>query len=100
MNAYQKKVILHKTMQEMPQIFTSGSFKAAAYKNGLPNVGNEGLGDFIKKYAIQEAFRSKTWIKKDSKPEQNQEQKIQEAITLLKSLGYKILKPVQNYEEI
>lgn len=101
-----KLEILEKTMREMPDIFTSNNFSKIASLNGYPThlLGNKGLGWFIKRYAYNEDKYSKTWTKKtfrgfhkkDPPPDLITDA---EMIIHLKSKGYKIMKPVNEWIE-
>lgn len=99
--------ILEKTMTEMPNVFTSTDFNRRAVKNGYPSniLKRKGLSKFIRRHADNGYEFSKTWTKytSDLKPKENikikKELNIQEMITVLKSLGYKIMKPVNEWEE-
>ena len=61
--------ILEKTINEMPNSFTSNEFNKRAIKNGYSDriLKNKGLSSFIKKYADNAYIGSKTWLKKESK---------------------------------
>jgi len=91
-------MILEKTISEMPNSFTSNEFNKRARKNGYPakNLQRKGLASFIKKYANNAYPGSKTWIKKTSSESLIREE---EMIEHLKSKGYKIMKPVNEWVE-
>jgi len=93
-------LILEKTMNEMPNSFTSNEFNKRAIKNGYPakNLKRKGLANFIRKYADNAYEGSKTWVKIDK----NKNTGIisePEMIEYLKSKGYKIMKPVNEWVE-
>lgn len=93
-------LILEKTMYEMPNSFTSNEFNKRAIKNGYPtkNLKGKGLASFIRKYADNAYKGSKTWVKRDK----NKNTGIisePEMIEYLKSKGYKIMKPVNEWVE-
>jgi hypothetical protein len=105
--------ILEKTITEMPNTFTSNEFGKQATLNGYPNKRsqNKHFSKFLIKYAENEGFRSKTWHKKvrkkyfDDKPIIREKivstfDNVEEAIKLLKSKGYKIMKPINEWVEI
>lgn len=110
---FEKREIVEKTINELPQIFTSQEFNRLAVKNGYPYTGKKGLGNYIEQYAENEFPRSKTWVKKNTpkwieilKKKENMpivtmaQMTEQQMIEALKAKGYKIMRPVQNYEEI
>jgi len=110
--------ILKKTLSEMPLIFTSQQFNKKALENGYPTkIFNEtGTGFFLRIWAKNDKIKTKTWVKisenerkkrlsksliddlVDENP--NSQSQIKEAIDLLKREGYKIMKPVNQWEEI
>jgi len=119
----QESDIMHKTFEEMPNKFTGFLFNKTLIKNGYPSEKirkGEGNQDFLRPMAENLGYKSKTWIKKPEfqkstgmfkdeepiiiskpietikAPEMNEEK----AIEFLKSKGYKIMKPVSNWEEI
>ena len=102
--------ILKKTLEEMNDIFTSFIFGEAAIKNGYPKelLRNGGNYRFLMKHCTNAGYRSKTWHKNSSKKDnissqtvtENNSNDIKNAINILKNAGYKIMKPVDNWEEI
>ena len=58
--------ILEKTMEQMPNSFTSNEFNKKAISNGYPKISiqRKGLSNFIRKYADNAYEGSKTWVKK------------------------------------
>lgn len=119
----QESDIIRKTFDEMPNQFTGMQFNKALVRNGYPKQTikeNKGRCDFLRPMAENLGYKAKTWIKnpefqkstgmfKDEEPiiiskpietikapEMNEEK----AIEFLKSKGYKIMKPVSNWEEI
>ena len=102
-NTITQRQILEKTMNEMPNIFTSNEFTKRAILNGLPKPrNNNGFGDFIEFYAVNEYKGSKTWSKKQQVFKNTETISIDEktCIDFLKSKGYKILKPINQFEEV
>ena len=84
----------------MPNSFTSNEFNKRAIKNGYPakNLKRKGLANFIRKYANNTYNGSKIWVKIDK----NKNTGIinePEMIEYLKSKGYKIMKPVNEWVE-
>jgi hypothetical protein len=96
-------MILEKTINEMPNSFTSNEFNKRAIKNGYPakSLKRKGLANFIRKYADNAYEGSKTWMKKtiqDSKPAVAI-MTDEEMIKHLKSKGYKIMRPINDWIE-
>ena len=100
--------ILEKTINEMPNSFTSNEFNKRAIKNGYSArmLKNKGLSSFIRKHADNAYIGSKTWLKKESKmiPMLEKEPNLnsmndEEMIKHLKSKGYKILKSINEWIE-
>ena len=91
-------LILEKTIAEMPNSFTSNEFNKRAIKNGYPSnlLKRKGLASFIRKYADNAYEGSKTWVKRDKTKKIISEN---EMIEYLKSKGYKIMKPVNEWVE-
>jgi hypothetical protein len=102
--------ILRKTMDEMPNVFTSNHFNKRAILNGYPKkkIVSTGTSNFVKKLANNEYYGSKTWvkkkviIKKEYNPNHYKAKTLteDEAVLFLKEKGYKILKPINKWEEI
>jgi hypothetical protein len=115
--------ILNKTFEEMPNQFTGREWSKKLLKNGFLEKkikDNKNRYFFLQMKAENLGYKSKTWIKKPEfqkstgmfkdeepiitsrpietikAPEINEEK----AIEFLKSKGYKIMKPVSNWEEI
>jgi len=94
--------ILKKTLDEMNYSFSSNEFSKKARKNGLSKreVDNGVIALFLHRNAIQGETR-RMWRKHNGlKSDKDKSDKIMEAIDLLKSNGYKILKPVSDWIEI
>ena len=106
--------VLEKTMLEMPKIFTSREFNLAAIKNGYPAklMKHKGMHLFIRRYADNKAPYSKLWIKRGANANPRPEpvelkestpimyMSDEDMIKHLKSKGYKIMKPVNDWVEI
>ena len=96
--------ILKRTMNEMPDHFTSHEFNAKAVENGYPErkMNGKGLAGFIRKYAKNHGRMSKSWTKKSALGKvqvyESIPQNVEDAIKLLKSKGYKVLK--QKWDEL
>jgi len=101
--------ILTKTLNQMPFYFSSNAFTKKAMANGLPKnfVHNAECNRFL--YANCNRHGRRQWSKKlevKEKPteilHQDNSKLLNEenAIALLKSLGYKILKPKTEFVEL
>lgn len=94
--------LFKKTLDEMPNVFTSNKFGEALRKNGVPEmiILKNGLYTFLSKFCNNQYHGSKTWTKKIKKNNIVVKNIINEheAISFLKSKGYKILK--NKWEEI
>jgi hypothetical protein len=96
------ETILFKTLNEMTFIFSSNSFSNRAKKNGLTKqqINNGAISHFLHLNAIRDGSR-RMWKKKNYLTDQQPiSEKIKEAIELLKSHGYKIMKPINDWIEI
>ena len=94
--------ILKKTLSEMNFTFSSNEFSKKAQKNGLSKqeVNNGVIALFLHRNAVQGETR-RMWRKHNGLTSDKQKSdKIMEAIDLLKSNGYKILKPVSDWVEL
>jgi len=104
--------ILQKTMDEMPNVFTSNAFNKRAIKNGYPKklIEHNGLAHFIKRFATNQYYGSKTWVKKqegqqinnastDVQQISNASTEVQKMIDFLKRKGYKVMRPSTGWEE-
>ena len=107
MNTYQKTAILHQTLKEMPEKFTSFQFTKAAYANGHPDNRNNGFASFLKPYADKAEGQSKTWVKRKreghqaSIEEYKAKMTLQQAIEIVnKHPHYKVLRLTQKWEEV
>ena len=110
--------IVMDTFNEMPDIFTSFEFNRAALENGYPErlLRGRGLANYLRRFADNDFYRSKQWTKKGATPavvqtkiaEETTEPKssniegvsIEECIQILKNAGYKVMKPVSEWEEL
>jgi hypothetical protein len=94
--------ILKKTLSEMNFSFSSNEFSKRAKKNGLSKmeIANGAIAMFLHRNAVQGETR-RMWRKHNGilleTPKTDQ---IMEAIALLKSQGYKVLKPVSDWVEL
>lgn len=95
------KEILTKTLNEMSYVFSSNEFSKRAKKNGLLQtlINGGALSSFLHNNAIQDGSR-RMWRKKnDLIFEKSKSEQIADAIKLLKSEGFKIMKPVNDWIE-
>jgi len=89
--------ILKKTLAEMKSVFSSNEFSKKAKKNGLSEkeIANGAIALFLHQNAIQ--MDSRRMWKKDNNVQSNN---LLEAIALVKSHGYKVLKCVHEWVEV
>jgi hypothetical protein len=92
--------ILSKSLEKMPDFFSSNQFADAAIRQNYPKIAiTKGmLGSFLHKHATQSNTSKRMWHKRVNYPHQFND--IDAAISLLKSQGYKIMKPVSDWQEI
>ncbi len=94
--------ILIKTLETMPNSFTSNEFCKCARKKGYPK--NLVVNGFCLKFLLQHAVRAseskRMWTKMNQKIHTTNENEIQQAIALLKSNGYKVMKPISDWAEV
>lgn len=90
--------ILEKTIEQMPEWFTSNEFNKLAIQNGYParRLRQKGLSSFLRRYADNAYKGSKTWIKRNTKTDDLNDI---EMIAYLKNRGYKIMKPIKDWVE-
>lgn len=103
-----------RAFEAMPDIFTSRVFNKKALSLGYPKsmLQGNGLAGFLHRYADNQGKFSKVWRKKSvpepvkdefsnaiSAPEPVKDE-ISKAIFLLKSKGYRVLKPINDWEEL
>jgi hypothetical protein len=107
--------ILNHTLRQMPPYFSSNGFSAKAQKNGLTknDIANGIISNYLKINAEKGNSR-RTWYKRFFRTEVvnevqvekiknlviDEENEITKAIYLLKSKGYKILKPNIEFTEV
>jgi hypothetical protein len=93
--------ILEITFAQMPNEFTSNEFTNKLRKNKYDNrwIANHDNVKYLQQHAIQLSLRR--WKKLNVRIDTSVTlDKIQEAIELLKSQGYKVMKQVSEYKEI
>lgn len=89
---------LEKTLSQMGNYFSSNEFSEQARDNGVSErqIKNGAIATFLHENAVQCETR-RMWRKKTIN---KSEYRITEAIELLKSHGYKVLKPVSEWVEL
>lgn len=93
--------ILKQTLDQMPMIFSSNIYSIAAQKNGLDKyLINQGIiVTFLSKNCKRVSKR--IWEKKPTNTSEiTDAEKLAEAIKLVKSFGYKVMKPVNEWVEL
>ena len=87
---------LQKALNDMPNYFSSNQFSRKAKRYGLTTrqVQDGVCAQFLHQNCIQMDTK-RTWSKS-----QTTDNDISKAISLLKSKGYKVLKPVTEYQEL
>ena len=95
--------VLKQTLNEMNFVFSSNEFSKQAIKNGLNQeaVKRGIIAVFLHKNAKQMGSK-RMWQKKSNKVNviNFNEDEITKSIKLLKSNGYKILKPISDWLEL
>lgn len=84
----------------MSMTFTSNEFCMKARQNGLSQsrINSGAVGDFLHENAIQ-CGTKRTWRKK-SEIKNREFTRIEDAVAFLKSQGYKVLKPINEWLEL
>jgi AAA+ superfamily predicted ATPase len=94
-----KMEILEQTLKKMPLHFSSNYFISCAKKKGLSQIEvNNGI---VKNFLIMNAKRGdskRLWYKKAPNVDGND--KLTEAIAFIKSKGYRVMKPVNDWIEV
>ena len=90
---------LQKALNDMPNYFSSNQFSRKAKRYGLTlrQVQSGVCAQFLHQNCIQMDTK-RTWSKKQEHSEISRN--VEYAINLLKSKGYKVLKPVTEYQEL
>jgi len=98
------KKVLEDVFKAMPDVFTAREFRSQLEARGYnPYRGKKGFNDFLSKHAKTEYPKSKTWIKKTGTSwiePISEKTDLQKAIELLKNNGFRILKPINQWEEL
>ncbi len=113
--------ILNKTMADMPRVFTSYQFKNVAISNGIdPEAAKMWrCYPFLRKFADNECKKGKTWTKREVTEQLTlttindpltlssqlkltnlNDESLNKAIQIVKTAGYKIMKPVKDWVEL
>jgi hypothetical protein len=92
--------ILSKTLSQMPESFSSNEFAIQAKKNGISKrqIANGIIASYLNINATKGNSR-RMWIK-TSTSRSTVSPDIEYCIARLKELGYKVLKPINQWEEI
>jgi hypothetical protein len=93
--------ILEVTFAQMPNEFTSNEFTNKLRKNRYDNrwIANHDNVKYLQQHAIQLSLRR--WKKLDVRIDTSVNiNKIQEAIDLIKSQGFRVMKKVTDWQEI
>jgi hypothetical protein len=92
--------ILSKSLEKMPDFFSSNQFADAAIRQNYPKIAiaKGMLGSFLHKHATQSNTSKRMWHKRGNSHQQFND--IDAAIALLKSHGYRVLKPISDWQEI
>ena len=95
---------LQRALNDMPNQFSSNEFSKNAKKYGLTQreVLDGVCARFLHRNAVQLSTK-RMWRKKNTSnlfAMDNADDQVQYAISLLKSKGYKVLKPVTEYQEL
>ena len=94
--------IFEKTLSEMNFTFSSNEFSKRARKNGLSKqeISNGAIALFLHRNAVQKGSR-RMWVKHNGHNSDKQKHdNVLDAINLLKSLGFKVLKRVTDWIEV
>jgi uncharacterized protein YnzC (UPF0291/DUF896 family) len=91
--------ILEQTLRQMPSRFSSNEFAKRAKRNGLTTreIQNGLVSHYLRNETIRDGSK-RMWKKKDVVSQEYN--KTEECIKHLKNLGYKILKPVNEWVEL
>jgi hypothetical protein len=92
--------ILSKTLSQMPESFSSNEFAIQAKKNGISKrqIANGIIASYLNINATKGNSR-RMWVK-TSASRTTVSSDIEYCIARLKELGYKVLKPINQWEEI
>jgi len=91
---------LKRALNEMPEKFSSNEFAGLARRYGITGkqIKNKVANKFLLQNCIQ--INQKSWAKKNTNSLFENKHQEEEAVLLLKSLGYKVYKPVTEYQEL
>lgn len=93
------KEILERALEIMPNEFTSNQFARTARELGIPQrlIDNGIVGNFLSAHVYRVSPDARSWYKDSQKVLTGN---IESAIALLKQNGYKVFKPVSDWQEI
>ena len=91
---------MQRALNKMPEKFSSNEFASLIRQYGMTDrqIKNKVANKFLLQNCIQ--INRKSWAKKDNDSLFANRHQEEQAVLLLKSLGYKILKPVTEYQEL
>lgn len=112
--------ILNESLDRMPRTFSSNLFANISRKKGLTEleIRNGVTKKYLHRYTMQDANSKRTWHKisnnlenknipknnfkweRQDKDESSKESKINEAISLLNSNGYRVMKRIEEWIEV
>ena len=91
---------MQRALNKMSEKFSSNEFASLIRQYGMTDkqIKNKVANKFLLQNCIQ--INRKSWAKKDNDSLFSNKHQEEQAVLLLKSLGYKILKPVTEYQEL
>ena len=95
--------ILTQTLAKMPKLFSSNEFSRVAQKNGITKsqIAHGVISSFLNHNEnIKRGDTLRTWYKVNPSSNNIIYNDVDEAIKLFKSKGYKVLKPVSEWQEL
>lgn len=100
MKNYRNTEVMENALLKMPSEFTSNEFCLKLREMGISKdfTSSGSVGDFLKRKCNQSNYSKRTW-QKSTKNTQS-EMTIESAIRLLKSEGYRVLMPINEWKEL
>jgi hypothetical protein len=91
---------LKRALNEMQDKFSSNEFASLSRRYGITDkqIKNKVANRFLLQNCIQ--INRKSWAKKNTNSLFDNKHQEEQAVLLLKSLGYKVYKPVTEYQEL
>ncbi len=91
---------LKRALNEMQDKFSSNEFASLSRRYGITDkqIKNKVANRFLLQNCIQ--INRKSWEKKNTNSLFDNKHQEEQAVLLLKSLGYKVYKPVTEYQEL